>query len=84
MMTDTKLDTVVILGSAWSGHFNKAIAEAMQANIERVGMPAWDDNDQTLAKALQRELGVPDSGLSKTVNKLVAPDPTRPRLGSMI
>jgi len=81
MMTDTRLDTVVVLGSAWSGHFNKAIAEATQANIERVGMPTWDDNDQLLAKGLQRELGVPDSGLAKTVGKLVAPDPNAPRLG---
>ena len=55
MMTDTTVD-VAVLGSAWPQHFNKAVAEAMHANIEPVGLPKWDDDDQALAKALQREL----------------------------
>lgn len=69
MMTDTKLDTVMILGSGWSAHFSKPIAEAMHQNIQTVGMPAWDDKDQTLAKGIQRELGQPDFGLETQVNK---------------
>ncbi len=69
MMTDTKLDTVMILGSGWSAHFSKPIAEAMHQNIQTVGMPTWDDKDQTLAKGIQRELGQPDFGLSSEVNK---------------
>ncbi len=69
MMTDTKLDTVMILGSGWSAHFSKPIAEAMHKNIQTVGMPKWDDKDQTLAKGIQRELGSPDFGLSDQVNK---------------
>jgi aminobenzoyl-glutamate utilization protein B len=81
MMTDTKVDTVIILGSAWAGHFNKSIAEATNENIKRVGLPTWDDADQTLARALQRELGVPDSGLAKKVAELRVPEPNRPRLG---
>jgi aminobenzoyl-glutamate utilization protein B len=59
LMTDTKLDTVMILGSAMDQHFSKSIAETMQKNIDRVGMPKWDNNDVTLAKALQKELGRP-------------------------
>ncbi|MFO0072849.1 MAG: amidohydrolase [Gemmatimonas sp.] len=69
MMTDTKLDTVMILGSGWSAHFSKPVAEAMHQNIQTVGMPVWDDKDQTLAKGIQRELGQPDFGLSSEVNK---------------
>lgn len=69
MMTDTKLDTVMILGSGWSAHFSKPVAEAMHQNIQTVGMPQWDDKDQTLAKGIQRELGQPDFGLSTEVNK---------------
>ena len=69
MMTDTKLDTVMILGSGWSAHFSKPIAEAMHQNIQTVGMPVWDDKDQTLAKGIQRELGQPDFGLETQVNK---------------
>jgi aminobenzoyl-glutamate utilization protein B len=69
MMTDTKLDTVNILGSGWSAHFSKPVAEAMHNNIVAVGMPKWDDKDQTLAKGLQKELGSPDFGLQMEVNK---------------
>ncbi|HEY0931108.1 MAG TPA: amidohydrolase [Gemmatimonas sp.] len=69
MMTDTQLDTVNILGSGWSAHFSKPIAEAMHQNVLKVGMPKWDDKDQALAKGLQKELGSPDFGLSEQVNK---------------
>ena len=70
MMTDTELDTVRILGSGWSAHFSKPIAEAAHANITRVGMPTWDDKDLTLARALQQELGQPPFGLSTQINPL--------------
>ncbi len=77
MMTNTKLDTVNILGSGWSGHFSKPIAEAMHANVQTVGMPKWDDKDQTLAKGIQKELGSPDFGLSMEVNKQLRGGETR-------
>jgi aminobenzoyl-glutamate utilization protein B len=67
MMTSTKLTGVDIIGSAWSGHFNKVIAEQMQQNIEAVGMPKWDEKDQTLARGIQRELGQEPRGLPTTV-----------------
>lgn len=63
MMTDTQLDTVMIIGSGWSGHFSRPVAEAMYANIKQVGVPAWDDQDQKLAKGIQRTLGQPENGL---------------------
>jgi aminobenzoyl-glutamate utilization protein B len=68
LMTETKVDSVIILGSAWNGWFNQTIAETMQQNIQRVGMPVWDANDQLLAKGLQKELGVRESGLSTEVS----------------
>jgi aminobenzoyl-glutamate utilization protein B len=55
LMTDTKF-TYDILGSAWPGHFNRPIAEAMYDNIKKVGLPTWSEEDQMLAKASQREL----------------------------
>ena len=73
MMTDTKLDSVIILGSAWSGHFNKTIAEVTQSNIERVGDPTWDANDIALAKGIQHELGVKEQGLETKVDSLRGP-----------
>jgi len=63
LMTDTEV-TSTVLGSAWPGHFNKTIAETMNANIEKVGLPTWSEADQTLAKALQHELKVPEVGMA--------------------
>jgi aminobenzoyl-glutamate utilization protein B len=63
MMTGTQVDTVMMLGSGWSGHFSRPVAEDMYANIKRVGMPTWDDKDQLLAKGTQRELGARETGL---------------------
>jgi aminobenzoyl-glutamate utilization protein B len=82
MMTDTRLDTVRILGSGWSAHFNKPVAEAMNENIKRVGMPTWDDDDQALAKGLQRELGVAQRGLDTQVAALSGPATNRTGGGS--
>ena len=67
LMTGTELASSRVLGSAWPQHFNRAIAEAAWANIKQVGMPKWSDADQTLAKALQKELGVREQGLNTNV-----------------
>jgi len=52
------------------------IAEAQQKNIESVGMPAWTDADQTLAKALQKEIGAKVEGLKEKVEPLEEPAKT--------
>src|SRR6266852_2935436 len=69
MMTDTEV-SMKVLGSAWPGHFNRTIAETMHANIEKVGLPQWSEADQTLAKALQRELKVPEVGMATKLQPL--------------
>jgi aminobenzoyl-glutamate utilization protein B len=69
MMTNTEM-SMRVLGSAWPGHFNKTVAETMYANIEKVGLPEWTEADQTLAKALQKELKVPEVGLATKLNPL--------------
>lgn len=61
-MTDTTMEEHVI-GAAWPGHFNKPVAEALYANIQRVGMPKWDDTDQKFARACQAEMKVKQDGL---------------------
>jgi aminobenzoyl-glutamate utilization protein B len=82
MMTNTTMKSRV-LGSAWPQHFNKPIATALHENIKRVGMPAWSEADQKLARALQGELKAPVSGLAVAIKNLAAPgaDPT-PNAGS--
>jgi aminobenzoyl-glutamate utilization protein B len=66
MMTDTTVSSRV-LGSAWPQHGNKALAEALHANIAIVGMPQWSDADQQFARAFQRAMGSPERGLSTQV-----------------
>src|SRR5213592_465028 len=74
LMTDTTF-TSRVLGSAWPGHFNVPIGEDMFENIKRVGLPEWSEADQTLAKALQRELKVPERGLTTKLPELRRPNP---------
>ena len=69
MMTDTTV-TSRVLGSAWPIHLNRALAETVHANIVSVGLPKWSDADVTLAKATQRELQVPETGLATEIPPL--------------
>ena len=83
MMTNTTV-TSQVLGSAWPQHFNKPVAEAMYDNIKQVGLPQWSVADQTLAKALQREIKAREQGLAKELSPLQGPvtDEQRNRGGS--
>ena len=77
MMTGTTVKHQ-ILGAAWPGHFNKPLAEAMYANIKKVGMPVWDDKDMEMARAVQtlveapkkEDDGTPIDGLKKTIDTI--------------
>lgn len=80
LMTDTKF-TYDILGSAWPGHFNKPIAEAMHENIKRVGLPTWSPEDQMLAKATQKEMAArKNEGLAVKLDSLGLPANTAPTM----
>ena len=70
MMTGTTLADVRIVGSAWPGHFNKIIAETMYENIQAVGLPEWTEADQAFARATQREVNGPETGLATEVSRL--------------
>jgi aminobenzoyl-glutamate utilization protein B len=73
MMTGTELLPTRVLGSAWPQHMNKVIAETTYENIKKVGLPEWSEADQTLAKALQKELGVEAEGLATKIEDLGQP-----------
>jgi aminobenzoyl-glutamate utilization protein B len=73
MMTNTEIDTIMTVGSAWNRHFSKPVAEVSWANIERVGLPEWSDADIELANALQRELGQEEEGLPTELGELTGP-----------
>jgi aminobenzoyl-glutamate utilization protein B len=72
LMTNTSV-TSRILGAAWPQHFNTPVAEAMYENIKQVGLPQWSEADQQLAKAVQKELNVPERGLATQLTALRGP-----------
>jgi aminobenzoyl-glutamate utilization protein B len=72
LMTNTEF-TERVLGSAWPVHMNKAIAEDMYANIKQIGLPTWDEKDQMLAKAVQREVKAEEKGLPTKLPELSEP-----------
>ena len=78
MMTDTTV-TSSVLGSAWPQHFNRPVAEAAFENIKQVGLPEWSEDDQKLARALQRELKSREQGLATQLEELAGPVPDEQR-----
>src|SRR5712691_8718235 len=65
LMTGTTLD-IQYAASAWPQLGNKAIAEAIQKNIETVGVPKWTEEEQRFAKDFQKVAGRPVLGLRTT------------------
>jgi aminobenzoyl-glutamate utilization protein B len=65
LMTGTTLD-IQYSASAWPQLGNKAIAEAIQKNIEVVGVPTWTEEEQRFAKDFQKVAGRPVLGLRTT------------------
>ncbi|HUR19512.1 MAG TPA: hypothetical protein VMZ90_01805, partial [Vicinamibacterales bacterium] len=73
MMAGVELLPTRVQGSAWPGHFNRAIAQVTAANIQTVGMPTWSEDDQLFARAVQKELGAPERGLATQEGGLAGP-----------
>jgi len=72
LMTDTEM-SYRILGAAWPRHFNKVVAKKMYEHITHVGLPEWSDSDQTLARAIQHEIGSDSTGLRTDLDTLRTP-----------
>src|SRR5262245_24391915 len=62
LMTGTTWD-VKYAASAWPQLVNKAIAEAIQKNIEVVGVPKWTEQEQQFARDFQKAAEKPVVGL---------------------
>jgi aminobenzoyl-glutamate utilization protein B len=69
LMSSTTYSSTM-LGEAWPGWFNKALAETEYANIQAVGLPTWSADDIALAKGIQHELKVPEVGLETKISPM--------------
>jgi aminobenzoyl-glutamate utilization protein B len=76
LASGTELAAARVLSAIHQRHANKAAAELFQTNIELVGMPAWSEEEQAFATALQKELGAEQKGMPSEVGKLEAPSRT--------
>jgi aminobenzoyl-glutamate utilization protein B len=66
LATETRAK-VTVLGSLRNPINNEVIGRVMQKELERVGAPHFDERDVAFARALQKELGVEQSGLSDRI-----------------
>jgi aminobenzoyl-glutamate utilization protein B len=73
LASGTELLPVRFIAAVHQRHGNKAAAELYQKNIELVGMPAWTDEENAFAKALQKNLKAKEEGMPTKVSTLRAP-----------
>jgi len=74
LATGTELLPVQFVAAVHQQHSNKAAAELIQKNIELVGMPAWTEEEQAFAQALQKELKAREqAGMPTKVDPLREP-----------
>jgi aminobenzoyl-glutamate utilization protein B len=66
LATETRTK-VTVLASTRDPLNNQVVGQVMQKELERVGPPKFDEKDQTYAKSLQKEIGVPEAGLATNV-----------------
>nr|WP_086492270.1 amidohydrolase [Novosphingobium panipatense] len=82
LATGTKV-TRKVLGFAAPNYANRPLAEALQANIETVGVPQWSAADQGFARAVQTRNGLKQEPLPDKVTPLSTPETrTGPGLGA--
>jgi aminobenzoyl-glutamate utilization protein B len=66
LATETRAK-VTVLGSVRDPIGNELLGRVLQKELERVGAPPWDAADAAFAKALQKEVGVPEAGLAADI-----------------
>ncbi len=71
LMTGTTME-MEPFGAAWPSLGNKAIAEAVQKNIDVVGMPNWTEDENKFARELQKSMGQKEVGLPTKLLPLAA------------
>ncbi len=80
LATETRHQVTLVTG-VHQMLLNRPLQEAMQANLERVGPPPFTEEDQALARELQRFLKIEEKGLDTQIRPL-RPEPEPPGGGS--
>ena len=71
-----ELSGVRVISAVHQRYASQALAGALQRNIELVGMPAWTEEENAFARALQKELGKEEKGMPDKFSDLKPPEET--------
>jgi aminobenzoyl-glutamate utilization protein B len=66
LMTGTTME-MEPFGAGWPSLGNKVLAEAIQKNIDAVGMPKWTEEENNFARELQKSMAQKEIGLPTKV-----------------
>src|SRR5215831_9322234 len=69
LMTNTEIE-VDVMSAVWPVRGNRTLAELVQREIERVGLPDWTKEEDDLARAVQARAKAPVVGLKRTIDPL--------------
>jgi aminobenzoyl-glutamate utilization protein B len=69
IMTDTSY-SVNVLSAVWPTRANQTLAEMIQANVERIGMPQWGEGEQKLVSELQTKVRAKPNGMPTQIMPL--------------
>jgi aminobenzoyl-glutamate utilization protein B len=72
LMTNTEVETE-LMSAVWPVRGNRTLAELVQREIERVGVPDWTKEEDELARAVQAKAKVAVGGLKRTIDPLKGP-----------
>jgi len=62
LMTDTSY-SVNVLSAVWPTRANRTLAEVIQQNVEKIGIPQWSEREQKLVCDLQSKIGSKPIGM---------------------
>jgi aminobenzoyl-glutamate utilization protein B len=72
LMTNTRVE-VELMSAVWPVRCNRTLAELVEREIERVGVPEWTAQEDALARALQAKADVPVDGLARAYTRMAGP-----------
>jgi len=72
LMSNTEV-AIDVMSAVWPVRGNRTLAELVQREIERVGLPEWTAAEEELARAVQAKAKVPVEGLARSIDPLKGP-----------
>ena len=72
LMTNCELE-LDLMSAVWPLRANHKLAQIIQQNIELVGLPEWTEEEETLARDVQKAAGVDVDGLARAIRPLGGP-----------